>query len=324
MTAHGQTWSIVLAAGDGTRLASLTTDTRGVAIPKQYCSLHGEGALLQDALLRAQSVAPLERSCVIVAAQHRLYWRDLVSSLPKSNVIVQPRNRGTAHGILLAVLHILARDPQARIAFLPADHYVRDEAALARGLQHIASQLHTHHQELLLLGIEPDEADPELGYIVPEGVLGGGVRAVRQFVEKPQLHAARELLSRGALWNSFIFAAHGTALLELMRPRMAGIVDSMTRAVEQIARCGNDGPLETLYASLESVDFSRGIVEGAESKLRVIAAPACGWSDLGTPQRVRETLRRLPDTRGRQPRFAAVLPALINLSRQHAQLRMSA
>jgi mannose-1-phosphate guanylyltransferase len=47
-------WAVVLAAGDGRRLAKLTSDGRGGAVPKQFCSLHGAGSLLYRALQRAR------------------------------------------------------------------------------------------------------------------------------------------------------------------------------------------------------------------------------------------------------------------------------
>jgi len=34
---EGHLWVIVLAAGDGTRVAALTTDASGGPVPKQYC-----------------------------------------------------------------------------------------------------------------------------------------------------------------------------------------------------------------------------------------------------------------------------------------------
>jgi hypothetical protein len=74
------------------------------------------------------------------------------------------------------------------------------------------------------------------------------------------------------------------------------------------------------------VDFSRAIVQGAEAQLRVITAPACGWRDLGTPQRVADTLKRLEHERlerashlPRTPSFVTP-PAFINLAAQHARL----
>ena len=102
--------------------------------------------------------------CAIVARRHEPYWRRALGSLPARNLITQPRNCGTANGLLLAVLHILERDPLARILFLPADHYVLDEVSLVNALRN-AVTLPTHTDgSLLLIGIKPDLEDPDLGY----------------------------------------------------------------------------------------------------------------------------------------------------------------
>jgi dTDP-glucose pyrophosphorylase len=39
MTNHNHTWALVLAAGEGSRLHTLTTTAEGAAIPKQFCSI---------------------------------------------------------------------------------------------------------------------------------------------------------------------------------------------------------------------------------------------------------------------------------------------
>ena len=125
MNSAARTWAVVLAAGEGTRLASLTRDAAGNAVPKQFCSLNGGRSLVQDAIQRARQVVTLDRTCAIVAEHHARYWRKALHSLPSENIIVQPRNRGTANGVLLSVLSILERDPFARTVFLPADHRAR-------------------------------------------------------------------------------------------------------------------------------------------------------------------------------------------------------
>ena len=84
-----------------------------------------------------------------------------------SNVIVQPENRGTANGILLAFLHIAERDPSAQIVVLPSDHHMQDEPTLAESLRWALAHLRVGPHQVLLLGIDPEEPDPELGYIVP-------------------------------------------------------------------------------------------------------------------------------------------------------------
>jgi mannose-1-phosphate guanylyltransferase len=320
---NAHTWAIVLAAGEGSRLRKLTTMPSGVAVPKQFCSLSGGHSLLEDAMQRAESVAPRPRICAIVAAQHRTWWQAPLWSAPAANVVVQPANQGTANGILLPLCYVLERDPQARVVLLPSDHFVRDEAVLARALRSATAQLAFRRDEILLLGIEPEEVDPELGYVVPGPSDRRGAFEVEQFVEKPSPTLARTLLRRGAVWNSFIIAARGEALLRLFERRFPELVLEMRTAVQRELRsAGNGYAIGELYERLPEIDFSRHILEGQEAVLRVVPVPQCGWSDLGTPQRVAQCLARLAPTAmsaavefGRQ--------AYLNLAAQHQRLQIA-
>jgi hypothetical protein len=47
-----------------------------------------------------------------------------------------------------------------------------------------------------------------------------------------------------------------------------------------------------LYEQLPALDFSRDILQRSPELLRVMSVPPCGWSDLGTPRRVVETVNR--------------------------------
>jgi mannose-1-phosphate guanylyltransferase len=327
MNGIGSTWAVVLAAGEGTRLAALTRDATGSAVPKQFCSLNGGRALVQEAVARARRVVQLERTCAIVAPQHSPHWRKALRCLPAENIIVQPQNRGTANGVLLCVLRILERDPLARIIFLPADHFVLDESALERSLRELIASLHHNPDGLTLIGIEPDDPDPELGYIVPGRTLSDGLRTVSRFVEKPAAPLARELLATKALWNSFIFGASAAALLGLLRLQLGDTVDEMATALARDEQAGVCAALPELYQGLATADFSREVVQQLPATLRVITASACGWNDLGTPRRVAATLRRLAahPTAMLEPteRLRSVLPgASINLATQQAHLAL--
>ncbi|MDH5255699.1 MAG: sugar phosphate nucleotidyltransferase [Gammaproteobacteria bacterium] len=309
-------WALVLAAGEGSRLRSLTTTASGVAVPKQFCSLVGEDSLLQEALRRAAVVARPDRICAIVAEQHREWWSSALADLPADNVVVQPENRGTAHGILLPLLDIVARDPDARVVILPADHHVRDEAILARALREATRLANRDPETVFLLGVEPDQPDPELGYVLPADTWGDGPSPVHRFVEKPPVDEALDLLKRGALWNVFIMAATARALLALFAADFAGTAGKMLLAIARDAR-GRTTAMRRLYRQLPVRDFSRDVLEGREARLQVLPVPNCGWTDLGTPKRVAETLRWLP----RLPRPLDVpATAYPNLAIQHARL----
>jgi mannose-1-phosphate guanylyltransferase len=297
MNTRYATWAIVLAAGDGARLSALTTDERGDNVPKQFCSLNGGPSLLQKALQRALCIVPRERVCAIVARRHERHWQHAFSSLPARNVIVQPRNCGTAIGVLLGLLRILERDPLARVVFLPSDHYVQHDALFADSVRAAALPSARGSDNVTLAGIEPDNVDPELGYILPEGPVHSGLRRVTRFVEKPTATVARHLIGRGAVWNTFIFWARAMTLLTLIRRRLPEVVDVMADALARDWRRDHGTvALAEVYERLPSVDFSRSVVQGAESELRVSTLPACGWTDLGTPGRVVQALQRLRST----------------------------
>jgi mannose-1-phosphate guanylyltransferase len=319
MNDSAHTWAVVLAAGEGSRLRSLTTTATGEAVPKQFCSLRGGPTLLHEALSRARAVAPAHQVCAVVAEQHRSWWPAALQELEPGNIVEQPANRGTAHGILLPLLHITARDPDAIVVLLPADHHVLDETTLAQSLRLAATQAGARDGEILLLGVEPDHADPELGYILPNDGATSGLASVRQFVEKPSPARARELLDQGALWNIFIVAATARALLSLFRPDHAGTIARMQALVSDSATLRRRRALAALYQDLPSIDFSRGLLETQAARLRVLPVPQCGWSDLGTPQRVAETLVRLPAAGGRLRAWQGP-GSFINLAQQHSRL----
>jgi mannose-1-phosphate guanylyltransferase len=322
MRVSGTTWVIVLAAGDGRRLHALTTNELGMPVPKQFCSLRGGYSLLRDALFRAEAVAFPEHICTIVAEQHRPWWAPALDSVAQTNIIVQPRNCGTANGILLPLLHIMQRDPDARIVLLPSDHHVDNERVLAAALRRSLRQLSAMSRQILLLGISPDQADPDLGYIVPGDKIERNVSTVTRFVEKPCASLAQRLIEGGALWNSFIVAARASALLELFQTRIPQIVDDMRAAVLRDRSDSRDSAAtDNLYQRLPDIDFSKHVLEGAESTLRVVPVPRCGWSDLGTPTRLAETLKRLPQRHESHLHGLDPLAGFLNLSLQQARLQ---
>jgi mannose-1-phosphate guanylyltransferase len=308
---NNRPWAIVLAAGEGQRLRKLTTDRCGRSTPKQFCSLDGGPSLLEHALERARSVADAERIVTIVAAEQREHWEATLECLPAENVIVQPANRGTAAGVLLPLLAVLKRDPDAHIAILPSDQYADDERTLRGALVRALDFVYDDAEIVTLLGITPDADVSDYGWILPAPG-DGPLRRIWRFVEKPERPLATELLQRGALWNSFLLAAQGRALLALYKRRLPALLERLHAADPK------DGfSLRRLYDGLETSDFSRDLLQGSESRLRLVSTPPCGWTDLGTPQRVAECLRaRTPAAligRGARSRTLVLAEALVEL-----------
>lgn len=279
-------WAIVLAAGDGTRLAALT-DQGGAPVPKQYWSLRGPRSLLGDALARAGQLVARERTVVVVAARHRALWEAELAHLPPENVIVQPENRGTAAGLLLPLISVLRRDPAARVAVLPSDHHVEKEYVLGISLRLAFESLGRDASRVVLLGISPSAPETGYGWILPRPE-GGGLERVAAFVEKPRDAVARALFARGGVWNSFLMVASGHVLLQLFREHLPLLVEDLSRALDP----RRPEALDELYARLASADVSRDVLQASADRLWLLRVPACGWTDLGTPERVAECLER--------------------------------
>jgi len=321
-------WVLVLAGGEGKRLRALTTEPCGTPVPKQFCSLRGERSLIEEAIDRGAALVDTERICAIVAAEHQRWWLEsaALTRLLPANLIVQPRNRGTGVGVLYATLKIAKNDPDAIVLLLPSDHHVDDEGTLQESLTTALQAARRRNSGPVLLGLEPNNADTELGYIVPGARDPWGGHRVRQFVEKPGASHARSLIESGGLWNMFVMVASAQCLVDLFRPNWGALLTEMqalvsTRHPRRLQSV--DGlTFRDRYDLLPEVDFSRDVLEGQESVLRVMRVRPCRWSDLGTPLRVRETLRRLPSHE-----YAAAVSrrsAYINLAAQHERLQRQA
>jgi mannose-1-phosphate guanylyltransferase len=304
MSQSEHVWALILAAGEGSRLRDLTSNASGAAVPKQYCTLLGGPTLLENTIRRAGSFALPGNISVIVAEQHRIWWQRDLRALPAANIVVQPRNRGSGNGVLLQLLQVAHRDPQALVVLLPSDQFVAEESVLARSIQAALAQVRACPEQIVLLGMRPAYADSQLGYIIASDAdadagaapqrPGTSALPVAEFIEKPVLPLARQLIARGALWNAFILAASAAALLRVYAQQLPGIMGAMRQALADEQDPARE--LAALYERLPTVDFSRDLLcDSHVLPLRVLPVPLCGWSDLGTPECVARVLAHMPD-----------------------------
>jgi mannose-1-phosphate guanylyltransferase len=284
---NGHTYVIVLAAGDGLRLRSVTTDGQGRAWPKQYCSFMSEHSLLRCTLQRAERLVPRERILVVVAEHHEPWWRVALADWPEGNVLVQPRNQGTAAGVLFPLLHALNRDVLARVVVLPSDHFVEQEVVLDHWLRRAMDRVASDPARLVLLGFEPDRPETGYGWIVAQPGEDEHISSVGRFVEKPQPDLAQQLHDQGGLWNSFIFAAQGASLLELYCEHLPALPWAFLAPHHERASRWDPERLRRIYDRIEPKDFSKHLLERCTRSQMVLRVPECGWTDLGTPDRVR-------------------------------------
>jgi mannose-1-phosphate guanylyltransferase len=286
MPNRNDTWAVILAGGNGTRLSQLTTDENGVVVPKQFCSLGGGQSLLQETIERTINHVAHDRVIVVVAKEHQQWWEPQLAALKEENVVVQPCDRGTACGVLLPLMQIARRNPEATVVVAPSDQHFDEERTFHLSLMEALSYVRERPRLLVLLGMEPDSPITDYGWITPAEGGGEAVRLVTSFVEKPDERAAKDLLRNGALWSSFTFVSSVEFLLSRFRLTVPWLVDRFEHVLDYGFRETPNQLLPELYEGIPAADFSRSILQKCDDRVHVLAVPPCGWTDLGTPERV--------------------------------------
>ena len=308
-----QLWAIVLAAGEGKRLVPLTRALYGWELPKQFAEIARGRSLLQETMDRIVPLVPRQRTIVVVGQEHESLARLQLGEYDGVEIVVQPLNLDTGPGILLPLAHVLARDPDASVVVLPSDHYVANPEPFIRALSAAGVFSRRSAHPVTLLGVVPDRAETEYGWIVPGNVLKSGAeaeqRSVRRFVEKPPLGVAQTLLRHGALWNTFVSAGRVSSYWKLARKHLPEQAAAFELYALEIERPGREAFLRSIYAAMKPANFSKDVLERAE-ELAVVPVSGSGWSDWGSPSRIFHSLKGtagLERLRGRM--LAAAMPS---------------
>ncbi len=291
MRGCGQLWAIVLAGGEGTRLAELTRALYGEPLPKQFAALTGQRSLLQETLARTAAIVPAARTLVVVGEAHAVRAREQLGDFPEVALVVQPRNLGTGPGILLPLARVRARDPQARVAVLPSDHHVPQPGPFLDALELAASPARGPFAPLVLLGVRPSTAESDYGWIVPGRPVPGEshLRTVRRFVEKPAPEITEQLLHRGALWNTFAQAGPLATFWHLCARHLPSQTHDFAVYSHHVDSWAEAPLLEALYARMAPADFSHAVLERSE-ELLVARVDGSDWCDWGSSARVLRSL----------------------------------
>ncbi len=267
-------YAVILAGGGGTRLWPLSR----VARPKPFLPLTGESTLLQQTVAR---LAPLilPRDVYVVAdARYLDLIREQLPDLPAANVVTEPVGRNTAAAVALAALAI-ERPGDDVMVILPADHAIADESGFRDALA-VAGSVASDGR-LVTLGIRPSGPETGYGYVLATGdptfIDGRETFDVEQFVEKPTVERAGELLASGrAHWNAGIFIWRRDAVLSGLERHAHDIVGAIRRALA-------DGSMDVAYPTIRSTSIDYGLLEPVSLEGRVSIVPAdIGWSDVGS------------------------------------------
>jgi len=272
-------FALILAGGSGERFWPLSRRAR----PKQLLKLVSEKTLLEETVDRLEGLVPNERILVLTNVDQEAAVRGLLPNLSPENIVAEPAKRDTAAAVALATAWVAARNHQATMLVLPADHVIKDREAFQKTMA-TAARAAEETGALVTIGIKPTWPCPGFGYIergasapLRGAPLPNEIFRVVRFREKPNLELADSFVRSGNFrWNAGMFVwSVPTVLSEFNRhaPELADFIS-------QIRAPGNwENALRERFRKLPIISFDYAIMEKAHRVLMVEAS--FDWDDVG-------------------------------------------
>ncbi len=264
--------SVIIAGGSGTRLWPLSTPD----YPKHLLQVNGNHkTLVQSTYDRVSKIS--SQVFVVTDASHAHHVKDQLPQLKDKNFIIEPARRGTASCILAGLATIADIDPDEPIAFVHADHYIRD----TKGFNHtfkIAQAVSKKEGRIVLVGIEPDHPATGFGYIEKGDEIDENfVFSVKAFKEKPDYQTAKQYVKSGDfLWNCGYFVGSVNTFLR----SMSDYAPKMKKAYTALARTSTDKSFKEAYLKLDNIAIDYALIERVRDLLVVPAN--FDWMDVGS------------------------------------------
>ncbi len=262
---------VVMAGGRGTRFWPRSREQR----PKQFLPILGEASLLRQTVDRVLPGYGAERVYIATTTDLAGATRRLLPELPADNILAEPEGRNTAPCLALAMVTIAARNPEAVMVVLSADHWIGDDARFLEDLE-VAVDHANRTRELVTFGIPP--AHPETGYGYIETAGEGRVRRAAAFREKPPLETAIAYLQSGRhFWNAGIFVWRVDDLRDELAAHAPGVLGPLA---DWAGAGSRPEDLPAAYGRCEATSIDYALLEKSS---RVAVVPATfRWSDVGS------------------------------------------
>jgi len=274
-------YAVILAGGVGSRFWPQSRQ----AFPKQFLTVTGDRSLLQSTVDRLAGLIPPERILVVTHARYLDETRRQLPEVPEANLLAEPLSRNTAPAIAFAAACLYARDPEASLVVLPADHVITNVARFHAVLETAFRQADAPGA-LVTIGIAPHHPETGYGYMQFDGGAEDTHTDVPRafpvltFAEKPDLATAERFLDSGDfLWNSGMFVWRADTLLEAVQAHMPELHAAMAPFAEDAQAVHDLERVEDAFAASPKQSIDYGVMEQAA---QVFVVPAAlGWSDVG-------------------------------------------
>ena len=181
---------VIMCGGSGTRVWPESRES----LPKQFIPLIGDRSTFQSIVGVVGDGEVFERPVVITNFDYRFRVAEQLKEIgAEAAILLEPERRDSAAAVGAAAAWAAARDPNAIVAVLAADHVFKDEKGFARLCAEAGKAAEAG--EIVTFGVKPDHPATGYGYIQPGEPLAADpkIRRVERFVEKPSEEQGADL-----------------------------------------------------------------------------------------------------------------------------------
>ena len=285
-TASGpQIVPVIMCGGAGTRLWPVSRES----MPKQFVSLVGAQSTFQQVLDRISDPSLFARPIIITNAEFRFVVGEQLRECGiEADIVLEPARRDSGPAVAVAAVLAAARNADAIVLVLAADHVVRKKVEFLKVCRQAATVAALGR--IVTFGIHPSHAATHYGYIRPGAKLDGQEAfAVDAFVEKPDASTATKYVAEKYLWNSGNFLFRARVMLdeiERYEPAMAEAAKAAVAAATPDLDFLRLAAQPFGQAPKKAIDYA--VME--RTALAAVVPADIGWSDIGSWSAVWEVL----------------------------------
>ena len=276
MKENANAYICIMAGGSGERFWPMSRHQT----PKHLLKLFSDRTLLEETVRRLEGVVPLKNVFILTNEVQLPATRAALPFLAAEQIIAEPAKRDTAPAAALATGLVRARNHDAVMALLPADHLIENATRLAQQMSAALARA-AATDALLTFAIKPTYASPGFGYLemgeeLARTPAGGVVRRVVRFVEKPDIPTAEKYVAGGNYaWNAGMFMWRvGAFLAETEKHAPA-----LAKFVKEFPAGDPTRYLAEKFPALPKISVDFAIMEKAAAVETIIAE--YDWDDVG-------------------------------------------
>lgn len=277
--------AIVLAGGEGGRLPDLRHFLACNDRRKQSRAVPGSPRWLAETQRRVAGPLPFSRAVVVVNRAQKQFYEPMLNATPRSCVVEQRCDRGTAPAILYGLRRLAHLGRDTIVVIFACDRFIGESPRFMAHVERAIAAIQASPESSVILGVTPMGADACCGWIECAemvSIAGNRMRRARRFWERPDPELAARLWRQGCLLNSSVMVARAPRVQAMIAECASQLFVEFNVAFAPPQTRIETAIAEALYNRIPKVGFFEDVLASCPPDLVVERVDDVAWN--ATPQ----------------------------------------